>query len=58
MLVPNCDKIVPGVVAKPLSAWMPAVVCSSGPMLAGSYGFKEVRLSKMFEAVGALKGNR
>ena len=34
---------------------VPAVVCSGGPMLAGSYGGEEVSLSKMFEAVGAYK---
>ena len=34
---------------------VPAVVCSGGPMLAGTYGGEEVSLSKMFEAVGAYK---
>ena len=55
VLVPNCDKIVPGMV---MAAWrmnVPAVVCSGGPMLAGSYDGQEVSLSKMFEAVGAYK---
>ena len=34
---------------------IPAVVCSGGPMLAGTYNGEETSLSKMFEAVGAYK---
>ena len=34
---------------------VPAVVCSGGPMLAGTYDGQEVSLSKMFEAVGSYK---
>ena len=55
VLVPNCDKIVPGMVMAAVRMDVPAVVCSGGPMLAGSYGGEEVSLSKMFEAVGAYK---
>ena len=55
VLVPNCDKIVPGMVMAACRLDVPAVVCSGGPMLAGSYGGEEVSLSKMFEAVGAYK---
>ena len=53
VLVPNCDKIVPGMVMAACRLDVPAVVCSGGPMLAGRYGGEEVSLSKMFEAVGA-----
>ena len=53
VLVPNCDKIVPGMVMAAVRMDVPAVVCSGGPMLAGTYGGEEVSLSKMFEAVGA-----
>ena len=55
VLVPNCDKIVPGMVMAACRMNVPAVVCSGGPMLAGSYDGQEVSLSKMFEAVGAYK---
>ena len=55
VLVPNCDKIVPGMVMAAVRMDVPAVVCSGGPMLAGSYGGEEVSLSKMFEAVGSYK---
>ena len=55
VLVPNCDKIVPGMVMAACRLDVPAVVCSGGPMLAGRYGGEEVSLSKMFEAVGAYK---
>ena len=55
VLVPNCDKIVPGMLMGALRLNVPTVVCSGGPMLAGSYDGEEVSLSKMFEAVGAFK---
>ena len=46
VLVPNCDKIVPGMVMAAVRMDVPAVVCSGGPMLAGRYGGEEVSLSK------------
>ena len=55
VLVPNCDKIVPGMLMAACRLDVPAVVCSGGPMLAGRYEGEEVSLSKMFEAVGAYK---
>ena len=55
VLVPNCDKIVPGMVMAAVRMNGPAIVCSGGPMLAGTYNGEEVSLSKMFEAVGAYK---
>ncbi|MBR2354424.1 MAG: dihydroxy-acid dehydratase [Clostridia bacterium] len=55
VLIPNCDKIVPGMVMAAVRMNVPAVVCSGGPMLAGTYDGNEVSLSKMFEAVGAYK---
>ena len=58
VLVPNCDKIVPGMVMAACRLDVPAVVCSGGPMLVGSYGGEEGSLSKMFEAVGAYKAGR
>ena len=55
VLVPNCDKIVPGMLMAAVRLDVPAIVCSGGPMLAGRYQGQEVSLSKMFEAVGAYK---
>ena len=55
VLVPNCDKIVPGMLMGALRLNIPSVVCSGGPMMAGVYNGEEVSLSKMFEAVGARK---
>ena len=57
VLVPNCDKIVPGMVMGAVRLNIPAVVCSGGPMMAGVVDNCEVSLSKMFEAVGARKAN-
>ena len=58
VLVPNCDKIVPGMVMAAVRMDVPAVVCSGGPMLAGTYGGEEVSLSKMFEAIPAVYSKR
>ena len=55
VLVPNCDKIVPGMVMAAVRLNIPAVVCSGGPMMSGLVGGVETSLSKMFEAVGARK---
>ncbi len=55
VLVPNCDKIVPGMVMAAVRLNIPCVVCSGGPMLAGSFEGQEISLSKMFEAVGSYK---
>lgn len=57
VLVPNCDKIVPGMIMGAARLNIPAVVCSGGPMLAGNVNGEEVSLSKTFEAVGAFKAN-
>ena len=55
VLVPNCDKIVPGMVMGALRVNLPTVVCSGGPMMSGIVNGEETSLSKMFEAVGARK---
>ena len=57
VLVPNCDKIVPGMVMGACRLDIPAVVCSGGPMLSGVVAGTETSLSKMFEAVGARKAD-
>ena len=57
VLVPNCDKIVPGMVMAAVRMNIPAIVCSGGAMMPGLVDNEEVSLSKMFEAVGARKAN-
>ena len=57
VLIPNCDKIVPGMIMAAVRIDLPAVVCSGGPMMSGLVGGEETSLSKMFEAVGAYKAN-
>ncbi len=53
VLIPNCDKIVPGMLMAAARLNIPAIVCSGGPMLAGKKGCEKLSLSKTFEAVGA-----
>ncbi|NFI52446.1 dihydroxy-acid dehydratase [Clostridium botulinum] len=53
VLIPNCDKIVPGMVMGALRVNVPSVVISGGPMLAGKHKGKDISLTTMFEAVGA-----
>lgn len=55
VLIPNCDKIVPGMLMGALRVNVPAIVCSGGPMLAGRVNGKKTSLSQMFETVGAYK---
>ncbi|MCI5583775.1 MAG: dihydroxy-acid dehydratase [Anaeroplasma sp.] len=52
VLVPNCDKIVPGMLMGACRLNLPTVVCSGGPMLAGRVNGKKASLSSTFEAVG------
>lgn len=58
VLIPNCDKIVPGMVMAAVRLNIPAIVCSGGPMYAGNVNGKNVSLSQMFEAVGAFKSGK
>lgn len=55
VLIPNCDKIVPGMLMAAARLNIPSIIISGGPMLAGHFGGEEVSLSKTFEAVGAYK---
>lgn len=58
VLIPNCDKIVPGMVMAAVRLNIPVIVCSGGPMYAGNVNGKNVSLSQMFEAVGAFKSGK
>ena len=52
VLVPNCDKIVPGMVMAACRLNLPAVVVSGGPMLAGRIDGRNISFSSISEAVG------
>ncbi len=55
VMIPNCDKVVPGMLMAAARVNIPTVVVSGGPMLAGKDRTgKAVSLSSMFEAVGAV----
>ncbi len=58
VLVPDCDKVVPGMLMAAARLNLPAIVVSGGPMLAGRQGGREISLSTLFEAVGAHKAGR
>ncbi len=52
VLIPNCDKIIPGMMMAALRVNIPAVLVSGGPMLAGRFRGKPVDLISVSEAVG------
>ena len=53
VMIPNCDKNVPGLLMAAARVNVPTVFVSGGPMMAGRVGGKKTSLSSMFEAVGA-----
>ncbi len=55
VMIPNCDKNVPGLLMAAARLNIPTVFVSGGPMLAGRVGGKKTSLSSMFEAVGSYK---
>ena len=52
VLIPNCDKVVPGMLMAAARLNIPSVVVSGGAMLAGRYKGKDVSVSQAFEAAG------
>ena len=58
VMVPNCDKNVPGLLMAAARVNVPTVFVSGGPMLAGRVEGKKTSLSSMFEAVGAYNAGR
>jgi dihydroxy-acid dehydratase len=55
VLIPNCDKIVPGMLMAAARLDIPAIVISGGPMLSGEFQGKKIDLIKVFEYVGKAK---
>lgn len=67
VMIPNCDKIVPGMLIAAARLDLPTVFCSGGPMMPGHlpghdatnpYSDKNLSLSDMFEAVGGLSAGK
>ena len=55
VLIPNCDKIIPGMMMAAARLNIPAIVISGGPMLAGEFHGREIDLITVFEWVGKVK---
>ena len=58
VMIPNCDKNVPGLLMAAARLNLPTIFVSGGPMLAGRVGGKKTSLSSMFEAVGAFSAGK
>ncbi len=56
VLIPNCDKIIPGMMMAAMRLNIPAIMISGGPMLAGRFRGKDVDLISVFEGVGKVAG--
>ncbi|WP_061213527.1 dihydroxy-acid dehydratase [Syntrophomonas wolfei] len=58
VFIPNCDKIVPGMLMAAARLNLPSVFVSGGPMLAGTIRGKKISLTQLFEGVGAVAAGR
>jgi len=56
--IPNCDKIVPGMLMAAARLNIPTIFISGGPMLAGEANGKKVDLISVFEGIGQLKAGK
>jgi dihydroxy-acid dehydratase len=54
VLIPNCDKIIPGMLMAAARLNIPAIVISGGPMLAGRYQGQDISFTRVMEGVGAV----
>ena len=54
VFIPNCDKIVPGMLMAACRMNLPSIFVSGGPMLPGRDGGRKVGLNEVFEAVGSV----
>ena len=55
VLIPNCDKIIPGMLMAAARLNIPTILISGGPMLAGEFQGKEIDLITVFEWIGKVK---
>ncbi|HBY03585.1 MAG TPA: dihydroxy-acid dehydratase [Desulfotomaculum sp.] len=58
VMVTACDKIVPGMLMAAARLDIPSIVVSGGPMMAGRYQGRDISLSNVFEAVGAVRAGK
>ncbi len=58
VMIPNCDKVVPGMLMAAARLNIPTIFISGGPMLAGKAYDNDISLTTMFEAVGAVKAGK
>lgn len=58
VFIPNCDKIVPGMLMAAARLNLPAIFVSGGPMLAGTVAGRKVSVTQVFEGVGAAAAGR
>ena len=58
VFIPNCDKIVPGMLMAAARLDIPSIFISGGPMMAGKFKGNKVSLADMFEMVGSVKANK
>ena len=58
ILIPNCDKIVPGMLMAAARLNIPTVVVSGGPMLPGRYQGRDISVSTVFEAAGRFESGQ
>jgi dihydroxy-acid dehydratase len=56
VLIPNCDKIIPGMMMAAMRLNIPCIMVSGGPMLSGRFRGKAVDLISVFEGVGKVAG--
>lgn len=52
ILIPNCDKVVPGMLMAAARLNIPSIIVSGGPMLAGRFHGRDISVSQAFEAAG------
>ena len=55
VLIPNCDKIVPGMLMAAARLNIPSILVSGGPMLAGEFQGKEIDFITVYESIGKVR---
>ena len=58
VFIPNCDKVVPGMLIAAARLNIPSIFVSGGPMLAGTHRGRKISLSSTFEAVGSFTSQK
>jgi dihydroxy-acid dehydratase len=58
VFIPNCDKVVPGMLLAAIRLNIPSIFVSGGPMYAGNFRGSRVGLNEVFEAVGSFSAGK